>query len=133
MADVVEGCGSDGNGEGGWEEPKQEKKKHRAKPKKRSKKAGSTEDTVRESESKQPQSIKDIRNRKLHERTMDVSGTASDPLKLLQNLSPCLEQVCSTLQDVQRELLLPAAKRDSVRDLELADDAASSILPYRLS
>ena len=127
MGDVVDGCGSDGDGDGGWEEPKQEKKKRRAKAKKRSKKAGSTEDTVRESESKQPQSIKDIRNRKLHERTMDVSGTASDPLKLLQNLSPCLEQVCSTLRDVQRELLLPAAKRDSVRDLELADDAASSI------
>ena len=31
------------------------------------------------------------------------------------------------LRDVQRELLLPAAKCDSVRDLELADDAASLI------
>ena len=87
MGNVVDGCGSDGDGNGGWEEPKQEKKKRRAKAKK-NKKAGSTEDTVSESESKQPQSIKDIRNQKLHERTMDVSGTASDPLKLLQNLSP---------------------------------------------
>ena len=81
MCDVVDSCSSDGNANGGWEEPKQEKKKRRAKAKKRSKKAGSTEDTVRESESKQPQSIKDIRNRKLHERTMDVSGTASNPPK----------------------------------------------------
>ena len=46
MGDVVDGCGSDGNGVGGWEEPKQEKKKRRAKAKKRSKKAGLTEDTV---------------------------------------------------------------------------------------
>ena len=127
MGDVVDGCGSDGNGDGGWEEPKQEKKKRRAKAKKRSKKAGSIEDTIRESESKQPQNIKDIRNQKLHERMMDGSGTTSDPLKLLQNFSPCLEQVCSTLQDVQRELLLPATKRNSAQDLELADDAASLI------
>ena len=42
--DVVDGCGSDG--EGGWEEAKQEKKKRRAKAKKRTKKAGSIEGTV---------------------------------------------------------------------------------------
>ena len=58
---------------------------------------------------------------------MDGSGTTNDPLKLLQNLPPYLEQVCSMLQDVQRELLLPAGKHDSVRDLELADNAASLI------
>ena len=97
MGDVVDGCSSDGDGDGGWEEPKQEEEKHRAKAKKKSKKAGSTEDIVPELESKQPQSIKDIRNRKFHKRTMDGFGTASDPLKLLQNLSPYLEQVCSTL------------------------------------
>ena len=62
MGGVVDGCGSDGDGDSGWEEPKQEKKKRRSKAKKRSKKAGSIEDTVRESESKQPQSIKGIRN-----------------------------------------------------------------------
>ena len=33
----------------------------------------------------------------------------------------------STLRDVQRELLLPLAKRNFVRDLELVDDEASSI------
>ena len=58
---------------------------------------------------------------------MDGSGTASDPLKLLQNLSPYLEQFCSMLRDIQRELLLMATKHDFVRDLELADDAASLI------
>ena len=91
MGDVVDSGGSYGNGDGGWEESKQEHKKPKAKAKKRGKKAGSIEDTVRESESKQPRSIKDIGNPKLQEPKMDGSDTASDPLKLLQNLSPCLE------------------------------------------
>ena len=58
---------------------------------------------------------------------MDGSSTANDPPKLLQNLSPCLEQVCNTLRDVERKLLWPAAKHDSVQDVELAHDAASLI------
>ena len=105
----------------------QKKKKCKANAKKGGKKASSTEDTVRESESEPPKSIKGIKNPKLQERKMDGSGTTNERLKLQQNPSTCLEPVHSTLKDVQRELLLLAAKHNCVRDLDLADDAASLI------
>ena len=82
MGDIVNGNGRDGDGDCGWEKPKQEKKKPKANAEKRGRKAGSIEDTVRESERKQLKRIKYIRNPKSQEHKMDGSGTASDPLKL---------------------------------------------------
>ena len=46
MGEVVDSSGSDGNGDGGWEEQKQENKKRKATAKKRGKEADSTEDIV---------------------------------------------------------------------------------------
>ena len=125
MFDADDGGSKESQDEEEWKLPKRARKSKKSKKKadrRRPAQSGDAEQGPGESEGK---SIQDMDALKSKDRSGQGSSKVQDTLALLQNVSPSLETVCSTLRAVKKELR--KSQRDPARDLELADRAEQSL------